>query len=160
MKPASGTSNVTSVTTVTAGARRAMRGLALALLAGLAACRWGTTPSKMQRLMPAAGGIEVAIGVPGQGWPLRGELYAVDTVGALVRADKLTLVHWTSMRYMDVVGFGLEFDMPAGAGMNDARRERIRLLSRFPQGLHGTLLTEVLKSLGQDSVLVLVPIRR
>ena len=132
---------------------RARQHSALLVLVGLGACLWGTTPRKLDR-MAWDGGIEVAVRLPEQSWPLRGELYAVDSIGALVKADALTQVPWSAMLSMDVVGFGTGFDMPVGLGMSREHRERLRLISRFPQGLHGDLLTRVLQALRQDSLLV------
>jgi hypothetical protein len=128
----------------------------LVWLMSLGACQWGTTPKKLNPLLTASG-VQVAITLPVQTWPLRGELYAVDSTGAMVKADLLTQVPWSAMRSMDVVGFGTGFDMPTGMGMSIEHRERLRLISRFPQGLNGSLLTRVLQTLRQDSVLVLVP---
>ncbi len=135
------------------------RRLAVALLVSLGACQWGTTPKKLDPLLAAAGA-QVAIMLPAQTWPLRGELYAVDSIGALVKADLLTQVPWSAMRSMDVIGFGGGFDLPAGAVMNVAQLEQLRLVSRFPQGLHSALLTRVLQTLRQDSLLVVAPAPR
>lgn len=123
----------------------------LAVVVIASACRWGTTPAKLNRLVGASGA-EVIIHFPAPQPSLSAELYAVEPAGVLMKASLLTRVDWTSMRSMDVVGFGTGYDMRAGSGMSDEQRERLRLISRFPQGLSGPLLTRVLETLGQDSV--------
>ena len=123
-----------------------------AILAMLAACQWGTRP---QNFRPARGpaGAEVAVHVAGERQDRLGELYAVDTAGVLIaRNARLVRIAWPRLASMDVERLGDDYDVSRRETVDAAERERLSLVSRFPQGLSGPLLTQVLARFRQDAV--------
>src|SRR6185503_19889930 len=82
-----------------------------------------------------------------------GELFAVDSIGVMVRAGSLVRVAWPRLRAMDVHKIGRSSDVRAGEVVTPDKRRRIAALSRFPQGLSGELLAAVLRELKQDTLI-------
>lgn len=117
----------------------------------MSSCSHGASPSRI-RSLAAPSGAKVAITVEGQNWPLRGELFAVDSVGVLVRTEQLLRVRWTKLSFIDVDQLGRDVDLSMVELGRAAKIERLRLLSRFPQGLNGQLLERVLRELGQSQI--------
>jgi hypothetical protein len=123
---------------------------ALGALAALG-CQWGTRPD---RLAPALGpeGAQVAVRVTGEARDRVGELYASDSAGVLLFAGRLVRVPWPSVRALDVQGLDGAYDVAPGERPDAAKRGRLALVSRFPQGLAGELLTRTLAALGQPAL--------
>jgi hypothetical protein len=132
--------------------RRALLG-ALAMLGttGALGCQWGTRPKDVA---PALGpdGAQVAVRVTGEPRDRVGELYAVDSAGVLVLAGRLVRVAWPRVAAMDVQGFAGAYDLAPGERPDAAKRARLALVSRFPQGLSGALLARTLGALSQPDV--------
>jgi hypothetical protein len=129
--------------------------LSLALLPALAGCFVGTRASKFR---PARGpdGAPMSIAY-GKHQALSGELIAVQDTAMIVRLDSLFyLIPVRVVKRADVVAPG------ANAGVRRGRwspelRERLRLLSRFPQGLTPALEQQLLGAYGQSVFRALPP---
>lgn len=135
-----------------------VRAVATAILATVAACNWGTRPRDFR---PARGpaGAHVAVHVVGERTDRLGELYAVDSAGVLIlrpaqltRPARLVRIAWPRLASMDVRGMGSDVDVSLRETVDAAKRERIALVCRFPQGLSGPLLAQVLARYRQDAV--------
>ncbi|HSQ29257.1 MAG TPA: hypothetical protein VLN49_05370, partial [Gemmatimonadaceae bacterium] len=107
----------------------------------LAGCNWGTRP---QKFSPALGprGARVAVRVTNEPSDRLGELFASDSVGVTILDDdrRLTRIAWQRVDAMDVSKVGAEYDLRHGEQPSADKRQRIALLSHFPQGLGGDLL--------------------
>lgn len=130
------------------------RGLAFVLVAmSLAGCNWGTRP---QKFSPALGpqGARVAVRVTSEPSDRLGELFASDSIGVTILDDDrhLTRIAWQRVDAMDVSKVGAEYDLRHGEQPSAAKRQRIALLSRFPQGLSGDLLSRTLAALELDGL--------
>lgn len=124
---------------------------AAALSLGLVACTWGMTPARL----PAANGpqgVQVAVRVRGESVDRVGELFAVDSIGIMVRGAQLQRVAWPRVQAVDVEGFGTPYDVVVGGAVDAPVRTRLALLSRYPQGLDDVLLARVLSALGQAAL--------
>jgi hypothetical protein len=97
-------------------------------------------------------GARVAIRVRGEGTDRRGELYAVDSIGVIYRGNQLTRVSWPRLEAMDVDQVGSDYDVSFGESVDAAKRAKLALLSRFPQGLSDNLLRSVLSVLNQSAL--------
>ena len=122
-----------------------------AVLVLLGACQWGTRP---QTLRPAhsPAGADVSLTVTGEGAGRRGELFAVDSLGVTIHAATLVRVRWSRLRALDVDKLGSDFDVSNGESVSAWKRGKLALVSRFPQGLSGPLLDQVLAALKQGSL--------
>lgn len=133
--------------------RRGATTAAALLLAALSAsaCKWGTRPDRFE---PAMGpeGVRVAVRVHGEARDRLGELFAVDTAGVTLRGERLVLVAWPKLAAMDLRGLGSGYDIRFGEVPAADKRERLALVSRFPQGLRGELLARVLAALQQPAL--------
>lgn len=120
----------------------------------LGACVWGTRPN---RFPPALGpqGARVALRVTGESLDRVGELYAVDGEGIVLAQSSLTRITWPRVLAMDVDRLDEKFDILAKETVSAEKRERLRLISRFPQGLSGALLDSVLSKRGQRAMEVI-----
>jgi hypothetical protein len=116
-----------------------------------AACNWGTRPTDLASAMGPEGA-RVAVRVRGESSDRVGELYAVDTIGVIVRGSRLTRVSWPRLEAMDVDHAGSDYDVSFGESITAAKRARIAPLCRFPQGLSGDLLRSVLSALSQTAL--------
>lgn len=114
-------------------------------------CNWGMRPAKYPPARGPTGAI-VAVRITGEGADRTGELFAVDSSGVTMREQALIRIPWTRVHAMDVEHLGQDFDVLPGALPDSARLARLASVSRFPQGLSGPLLRDVLTRLGQDSV--------
>jgi hypothetical protein len=133
---------------VRAAARNALAALALLLTA----CRWGTRPANFG---PALGpqGASVVVQLAGSRADRRGELFAVDSVGVIVRRPRLTRVAWSRLDALYVERMGGDYRMVRRESPpTDALRERLARVSRFPQGLSGPLLSRVLALMQQPAL--------
>jgi hypothetical protein len=132
--------------------RRWITRAAIALVATVAACRWGPKGRDFPPAVSPAGA-RVAVRVRGVSTDRVGELYAADTAGVVVRDDRLARVRWPDVIAMDVLKLGKGYDIRTGHGEIDAaHRARLAAVSRFPQGLTGPLLARVLSLVGQPSI--------
>lgn len=122
----------------------------LAILA-VSACMHGTP---LREFTPATSpaGITVSFRLAIEREPRSGELFAADSTGITVRTSQLMHVSWTSLRFVRVPGRGTYFDAFEPRGQSAELVAQLALLSRYPQGLDGPLLAEVLRSLKQDAL--------
>lgn len=120
----------------------------------LGACVWGTRPN---RFPPALGpqGARVALRVTGESLDRVGELYAVDGEGIVLAESSLMRIRWPRVHALDVDRLDEKFDILAKETVSAEKRERLRLISRFPQGLSGALLDSVLSKRGQRAMEVI-----
>ena len=81
-----------------------------------------------------------------------GELYAVDTVSMLIYSDRLRRIPWERLAFVDVDGLGTRYDIITGRRPDSTKLVRLGLVSRFPQGLSGPLLAQVLVVIKQDAL--------
>jgi len=84
-----------------------------------------------------------------------GELFAVDATALLIRTDVIRRIPWDRLEYLNVDKVGNAFDVKVKQRPDAAKIERLRLSSRFPQGLSGPLLAQVLATLKQDAIVEL-----
>ncbi|MEO8564008.1 MAG: hypothetical protein ABI601_18150 [bacterium] len=124
----------------------------LVFVASLAACHWGANVKTFEPAMTPAG-VRVALRVRGERADRLGELYAVDSSGVTLRAERVVRVHWASVAAMDVIELGKGYDISPDLPTIDApHRARLAAVSRFPQGLSGALLARVLARVGQRAI--------
>ena len=132
--------------------RRLGRHGSAALLCVLAACYWGPEGKDFAPAMSPAG-VRVAVRVRGETADRVGELYAADTTGLILRAQRLVRVRWADVGSLDVLKLGKGYDVRSRhSGVDAAHQGRLAVVSRFPQGLSEPLLTRVLALLGQPSL--------
>ncbi|HEU4787913.1 MAG TPA: hypothetical protein VFS57_10900 [Gemmatimonadaceae bacterium] len=134
-------------------ARGALSSLGILLLVSLGGCNWGTRP---QSFSPAQGpqGARVAVRVTNEPSDRLGELFASDSVGVTILDDDrhLLRIAWRRVDAMDVSKVGAAYDLRHGEQPDADKRQRLALLSRFPQGLNGDLLARTLALLRQDAL--------
>ena len=130
---------------------------AAATALALAACTLGTRPATFE---PARSpqGIEARIGYWGPRHTvlaLVGELLAVTDSGLVVLSADRRLVHahWPVLVSATFRQIGVR--LHGGDAPDPRARERLRLVSRFPQGLSAELTSRLLSSLGRDRMEVL-----
>lgn len=123
--------------------------LILVLLAG--ACHWGARPRNLPVALGPQGAL-VTIRIKGERQLQRGELFAADSSGVTIHRGNVVRVHWARIAAIDVDGLGSDFDVLPGETVSDRKREKLALVSRFPQGLSGPVLERVLSALKQPSV--------
>jgi hypothetical protein len=124
--------------------------LLLALLPVLAGCAVGTNASKFR---PARGpdGAPISIGY-GNHQALSGELIAVLDSAMIVRLDSLFyLIPVRMVKRADVMAPGARAGLRRGR-WSPGMQERLRLLSRFPQGLSPALQQQLLDAYGQTAM--------
>lgn len=118
----------------------------------LSACTLGTRPGNFG---PATSprGIETRLTLEAS--TILGELVSVSDSGLIVLAGDRRLVHahWATMRRATFRK--LRAALEGGNAPDAATRERIRLVSRFPQGMSPELTARLLESLGRDRIEVL-----
>lgn len=117
----------------------------------LAACTHGTRVSSVP-VANSPSGTQVSLRLTGEERDIYGELFAVDDAGLLVNGERLVRVPWTRVHALVVPKFDARFQLARGQQVDAARRQRLALISRFPQGLTGPLLAQVLATLKQDVV--------
>jgi hypothetical protein len=123
----------------------------------IAGCNHGTRPANLP-VAQGPEGVRVAVRVRGETIDRVGELYAVDSAGVILRDLRLVRIRWTELAALDVAKFGADYDLNYGQRATSSVRQRLAMLSRFPQGLNGDLLRRVLVMVRQDSLDV-VPVR-
>jgi len=129
-----------------------MRTIALACLLPLVAChiRMGADPAMYPPARRAAGTTAYATMRSGA---IQGELLEVrDTALVLRTADRIVLLLTAQAQHLDFE------DMRRNRRVNDSLtgtdRERLRLLSRYPQGIPPAALTELLSHRGQTALVI------
>jgi hypothetical protein len=111
-------------------------------------CAYGMTAEKLTPAHEPAG-VTVRISTPGR--QLSGELIELRDDGLLVVSDKIVrLVPYGSIAsaQFDQTKDRIEGHQPPSGD----RRERLRLLSRYPQGVGPDLLTDLLRAFGQNEL--------
>ncbi len=122
-----------------------------ALLATVSACNFGMRP---EDFYPATHpmGASIAILAEGETADRVGELAAVDSIGITVLSEKhIARISWRRLVALDVDRLGRDYDVGRGEQVDAEKRARLKLLSRFPQGISDELLAEILARLGQTS---------
>lgn len=103
---------------------------------------------------PAQGpeGLPAVLAVEGRG-TLQGELLEVAETGLLVRAGRVIYrVRYTRIRRASFPTDSEELSFRGPSPPRPEVRERLRLVSRFPQGMDEGLLARLLEAYGQDEV--------
>lgn len=112
-----------------------------------AACSYGVT---VARFAPATGprGLSTTL-TTSSGEALEGELLEVRETGLLVGTERsIVYVPYSATRSVRFRDIGLT--LGDGRPPSVAQRDRLRLLSRFPQGLSPPLLRQLLEARGQS----------
>ncbi len=117
----------------------------------LGGCQWGKRTRDFGFALTPSGA-DVAFRVRGEGDDRRGELFAVDSLGVTIRSETLVLVRWSRLSGLGVDKLGSEFRVVEGERISAQKREKLALVSRFPQGLSGPLLDQVLATLKQGAL--------
>jgi hypothetical protein len=138
----------------TTAARVAARARALLPFAALALGGCFYYGTRAEQFGPALRpeGATVAVRLRGERADRVGELFAVDTLGLLLNTGRLTRVPWERLESMDVAKLGDGYDVAPRSRVDEWHRDRLALVSRFPQGLSGELLARVLAALRQSDV--------
>lgn len=123
--------------------------IAVLLLAG--GCVWGIRPAKLP-VATTPGGARVSVVLTGSKMTLAGELFAADSSGLLLHHQRLTRIPWARISFLDAMTLPDTYDLTAKDAATPAKQRRLALVSRFPQGLSGPLLAQVLATLRQDAV--------
>ncbi len=110
-------------------------------------CAVGTTSANYQ---PARGPAGAAVTIAAQGGTIvLGELLAVESQTLLVREDRrLVRVAFDRIESLRAPKINLK-----GSGLAPADERRLRLISRYPQGVSPELERQLLAAYGQDAVL-------
>ena len=108
--------------------------IALAFVGGAGCFNHGVQPDSFG---PAQGpdGARVALRVQGESADRVGELIAVDSIGITIRDQRMIRVAWSRVAALDVAQLGDDYDIRFGEIVTAAKRARLALVSRFPQGL-------------------------
>lgn len=124
--------------------------LGVILLVFAAGCTWGP---RIAKLAPANGprGDSVTVVLTGRRAPLRGELYAVDSIFLLVATPELRRVPWSSVTSLRAIGLKRSYNTYRMDPTPGTVAE-LATLSRFPQGLDPTQLAAVLAARHQAEV--------
>ena len=82
-----------------------------------------------------------------------GELYAADSVGLIIRDQRLVRVNWTQLWSIHALLLsGEDFEMSRNEVTSAEKRSRLALVSRFPKGLSGPVLQQILAIVSQPSL--------
>ena len=125
--------------------------LTCTLLALMGACTWGTKVTS-QAFATTPAGANVYYQLRGDPQRVLGELFAVDSSALLIYSDRLRRIPWERLAYADFPTLGSRYDVSVGRHPARAKLARLGLVSRFPQGLSGPLLAQVLATIKQDAV--------
>jgi hypothetical protein len=104
------------------------------LLFANACFNWGTRPEDF-RLATNPQGALVAVRVHNEPIDRLGELLAVDSAGVTIRSAQVVRIAWRRIDAIDVDDFGHDYDLRPGERISAEKIERLRLISRFPQGM-------------------------
>ena len=101
---------------------------------------WGTRPTNFR---PAKGpyGANVVVRVRAEPLDHAGELLAVDSAGITIRSSRVVRIAWTRIEALDVEGLGKDYDVGRNEHVSTEKIERLKLISRFPQGLQHLPIT-------------------
>lgn len=147
------------------------RPIVLVLLAGFAGgCAFGMTTEKF-RPTHSPRGIETRITTSDA--EFAGELIEIREAGLVLLSEKmfsptpngiaetadrrLRLIPYADVRRSRFEQLGRRFDITLGRAPTGEGRERLRLMSRFPQGLSQELLSELLEAHGQTELAGIQP---
>jgi hypothetical protein len=127
--------------------RLLLRALSLSLLV-LTGCVWGKLPKDFPPAQQAAGA-RVTFFLKGSSTAWRGELFAIDDEYAYVLESGVLLyrVRWEKMSSIELDDAKGEYPVPFPP--ESEGRRLFAAVSRFPQGLSGPLLAQVLQRLEQ-----------
>lgn len=128
--------------------RRAL--LVLPLLLGIA-CSHGSRTGKFPPSWSASG-VMVTMQVHGERTRRTAELMSVDSLGVVVCASTVVRIHWGRLQKLDAKGLGADYDMAAGEHPSSAKRGRLALVSRFPQGMSPSVIAALLSKLSQAAI--------
>lgn len=124
----------------------------LLLVPTLAACRHGVPIAEYDTAnRPNGAQVSLRRATPGTA-PANAELIALDGTGVYVLGDRLWFLRWRDLDQFALPGLGSRYQLQSGETPDDVQRQRLMLVSRFPQGLNAELLARVLEALKQDSV--------
>jgi hypothetical protein len=113
-------------------------------------CSYGMTAKKFP---PALGPRGVTMRVVTEQRVASGELLEVRDTGIVVLADqKVALLPYSSIVRANAEGISSGLEIEGRRNPDPEVRERLRLLSHFPQGLSPPLLQELLNKYGQTSL--------
>lgn len=131
----------------------------LCAVAGLAGCNHGLRPKDVKPATSPAG-VSVDLRVVGERADRVGELFAADETGVIVytTAGRLVRVRWARLEWLEAERLHrVNFGVTRNEEVTAEKRQRLALVSRFPQGLAGQLLADVLRTLKQESLEELPP---
>lgn len=130
-----------------------IRGVALLGGLGLAGCHLGTGVGSFAPATHAGG---VPVSVESRSARLDAELLSVSDTGLLLASDSgLVFAPYRAIRGAT---FGqVSEEISKGEAPHAATRERLRLISRFPQGVSAERVRALLAAYHQDSLRVLEP---
>ncbi len=122
-----------------------------ALLVVLTGCAWGTRPGQYRPAVSPVGA-PVEFRFLNDRRLQRGELFAVDSLGAQILTNgRLASIEWDDLGGLVAMQLRrTDFSVAAGTAPDETRRAAFARVSRFPQGLTGPLLAQVLATLEQD----------
>lgn len=127
--------------------------IVVALLLGLTACTMGTR-ARHDPVARGPRGAEVRVNTTFRA--LNGELLAVDDSAVTVLvASELWQAPYTAIRRIAARGHGTI--QVRGRPLSQGVRERLRVRSRFPQGIDAELLAALLAAYRQDSLMMAWP---
>ncbi|WP_411281514.1 hypothetical protein [Gemmatimonas sp.] len=115
------------------------------------ACRFGTKPGEID-WVNSPEGARIAMRVNGESQDRVGELLAVGDEGVVMRGAQITRVSWSRVYAIDVDRLSGSYDLLRGEDASAPKRQRLALVSRFPQGLSAELLSQLLTVNKQTAV--------
>jgi len=110
------------------------------LILATACFNWGTRPTNF-RPAKVPYGASVVVRVRAEPFDHAGELLAVDSAGVTIRSIRVVRIAWTRIEALDVEGLGNDYDVRRNEHVSAEKIERLRLISRFPQGLQHLPIT-------------------
>lgn len=127
-----------------------LRAAAIVSIIFVSACTFGKSGEEWPvALRP--GGAPVTIVSTGRHFT--GELVMVRDNGLVVIANKrLLLFPFASIDVMTATGMGRAFSLSAGEKLSSEKRERLRLISQFPQGMTAEIERRLLAELNQTEI--------
>lgn len=131
--------------------RRVFALLAPLVLGAATSCTHGTRPQSLA-VATTPEGAHAYVLVRGETEARFGELFAVTDTAVLLRSDRVLRVPWTRIVELNVDKLGGRFDIGRDETPDPEKIARLARVSRFPQGLTGPLLQQVLTMLKQDAV--------
>ncbi len=124
---------------------------ALLALGAAVSCTHGTRPQTLA-VATTPEGAHAYVLVRGEAEHRFGELFAVSDSVVLLRTERLVRIPWARIARLNVDKLDANFDVGLGLEPSSAKLARLARVSRFPQGLDGALLRQVLAMLKQDAL--------